>query len=206
MKMGLLAGLLLAGPAFGEAAFPALHDVKGVAANDVLNIRAEPDAGAAILGGFAPDQTGVEVVALSPDGKWGLVTTGEASGWAAMAYLDRRPGADWHAMQGALNCFGTEPFWSAGIDARMANRVQFSTPETVDQTLDLVSVWTGDSWHPVAGMTFATQDASGMAVVRADACSDGMSDRSYGLSVDFFLTQGGGQDSRALRGCCTLAP
>ena len=41
--------------------FPAAYAVTGVASNDVLNIRARPDAGSAIIGSLAPDATGVEV-------------------------------------------------------------------------------------------------------------------------------------------------
>ena len=95
---------------------------------------------------------------------------------------------------------------SAGIDARMANHLQFSTPDAADLGLDLISVWSGEDWHPVAGMTFAADEASGMAVIRAEACSDGMSDRAFGLAIDLFLSGKGGADSRALRGCCALAP
>ena len=202
----LCAALGFAGPALGQEALPALHDVTGVAADDVLNIRAEPGAGAALLASLSPDQTGVEVVALSPEGKWGLVNTNEASGWASMAYLARRPGKDWFAMQDALKCSWTEPFWGAGIDAGMANAVQFSTPERPEQTLGMISVWPGEPWRPVAGLTFAAADATGMAVIRAETCSDGMSDRAFGLSIDLFVTRNMGGDSLALRGCCTIAP
>ncbi|TXI03224.1 MAG: peptide-binding protein [Pseudorhodobacter sp.] len=202
----LLAALVSAAPAFGQVSLPALHDVTGVAAYDVLNIRAEPKASAALLGSLPPDHTGIEVVALSPDGKWGLVNTGETSGWASMAYLARRPEAEWFAMQNALHCSGTEPFWGAGFDAGMTNAVQFSSPDSPKQTFDLISVWPGETWRPVAGLTFAAADATGMAVIRAEACSDGMSDRTYGLSVDLFLTRNMGGDSHPLRGCCSLVP
>ena len=58
--------------------YPALHDVTGVASDDVLNIRESPDAGSAIVGSLAPDATGVEVVAVT--GGWAVVNTSEASG------------------------------------------------------------------------------------------------------------------------------
>lgn len=206
MRAVALALALCATPVGAETALPALYDVAGVAANDVLNIRTAPGSQSPIIGGLGPDATGAEVVALSPDGKWGQVNAGEGTGWVAMAYLAPQPRAPWFTMQGPLSCFGTEPFWSVGIDARMANRMQFTTPDAADLSLDLISVWSGEDWHPVAGMTFAAAEASGMAVIRAEACSDGMSDRAFGLAIDLFMSGKGGADSRALRGCCALAP
>lgn len=206
MRAVALALMLCAAPVGAETALPALYDVAGVAANDVLNIRTAPGSKSPIVGSLAPDATGAEVVALSPDGKWGQVNAGEGAGWVAMAYLAPQPRAPWYDMQGPLACFGTEPFWSAGIDARMTNRLQFVTPDEADLDLDLISVWTGEDWHPVAGMTFAKADATGMAVIRAEACSDGMSDRAFGLAIDLFLTRDKAGDSRTLQGCCSIAP
>ena len=63
--MRALALLLALALPSGAAAkgLPALHDVTGVAADDVLNVRARPDASAPVLGALTPDATGVEVVA-----------------------------------------------------------------------------------------------------------------------------------------------
>ena len=70
----LLTLLFLALPAQAQD-FPALYAVTGVAADDVLNIRSRPDAGAPIIGALAPDSTGVEVLGRS--GNWALVSAGE---------------------------------------------------------------------------------------------------------------------------------
>ena len=46
--------------------------------------------------------------------------------------------------------------------------------------------------------------ATATAVVRRQACSDGMSDRAYGLSAEVLI---GGAESRVLlSGCCSIAP
>lgn len=66
----------LSTPALAQDIYPALHDVTGVAADDVLNIRSEPSASSPIIGTFSPFETDVEVVALSPDGGWGRVNAG----------------------------------------------------------------------------------------------------------------------------------
>jgi uncharacterized protein YgiM (DUF1202 family) len=62
-----------------QEAWPALHDVSGVAADDVLNIREAPDASAAIIGKLKPDAENVEVIRPDDHHSWGLVNTGEGS-------------------------------------------------------------------------------------------------------------------------------
>src|SRR6056297_2028202 len=84
--------LALAAPASATVeAWPALYDVAGVSEGDVLNIRAEPSASSEIIGELDPDETAVEVMEMSRDGNWGRVNTDERSGWASLAFLDRRP-------------------------------------------------------------------------------------------------------------------
>lgn len=194
------------GTVAAETALPALHDVTGVAANDVLNLRQGPDAGSAIVGSLAPDQQGIEVVGLSPDGAWGQISQGEGTGWASMKFLAPQDRPDWFEMQGALACSGTEPFWGATLDPMQTNQVVFTSPDAPEMRLDINALWPGDRWRPVVGMAFEGAAAAGMVVARAESCSDGMSDRAYGLSVDLFLNRTQGDDSSALRGCCTLAP
>ena len=93
MIRALLLLFLLAGPAAAtQDQWPALFDVSGVAPDDVLNIRAAPSASAEIIGTLAPDAAGVEVVRPDSRHGWGLVNTGEGSGWASLAFLVRRPG------------------------------------------------------------------------------------------------------------------
>jgi hypothetical protein len=92
--LSLILALLVAMPAAAQD-LPALFRVTGVAANDVLNIRAEPSARAAIIGSFRPDAGGIEVVALSADGRWGLVNSGEQAGWSSMRYLMHQGGPGW---------------------------------------------------------------------------------------------------------------
>ena len=90
--------------------FPALYDVTGVAADDVLNIRATASAASPVLGTLPPDAAAVEVVALS--GGWAVVNAADRSGFVALRFLARqaqrrlvRPG---HCR---MTCLGTEPFW-----------------------------------------------------------------------------------------------
>ncbi|MEZ5798844.1 MAG: SH3 domain-containing protein [Paracoccaceae bacterium] len=176
------------------APWPALHEVAGVAANDVLNLRAAPDAGAAIVGALAPDATGVEVVAVT-DG-WGLVNTGEGTGYAKMAYLVPEPGGGWADLNRPMACFGTEPFWSLAYEPGNP-ALRLATPEGPAQELFISNVWVSRPWATPAALGLE----GGMLVLRPAECSDGMSDHTYGLAVDLFLT---GATAARYSGCCSL--
>jgi uncharacterized membrane protein len=197
--------LLLPGLAGAEGSLPAWHDVGGVAADDVLNVRQLPDAASPILGSLPSALAGIEVVALSDDGKWGRVNIGEASGWAAMAFLVRQDQSDWFAAQSGLQCSGTEPFWALHLDP-VEKRITMSSADSRSLLMDISTLWPGESWRPLLGASFAGMGQNGMAVVRTEACSDGMSDMAFGLAVDLFMRRETGEEPLALRGCCTLAP
>ncbi len=194
---------LMAGPVWAETALPALHDVAGVAANDVLNLRAEPDAGAAIVGVLSPDLQGIEVTGLSPDGKWGRVNQAEASGWAAMAFLTPQDNAPWYGLTRGLMCFGTEPFWTLFLDDTSAH---YLTPDQEGPQMGIAARWPGEDWRQVAAVQIGSATGSSLAVIRGEACSDGMSDATFGLAVDIFSQGETAAPAASLRGCCRLVP
>ena len=197
IRLASLVLLLALGPVPLRAdTYPALHAVVGVAEDDVLNIRAAPDAGAEIIGTLAPNLMGVEVISVS-DG-WAQVNTGEGTGYAALQFLQREEGPEWFALARPLACFGTEPFWSLALDPD-ARTAAFTTPEMTEARIDpMGQTWTGAVWAPTAAIDLP----DGLAVLRPADCSDGMSEQSYGIAVDLFLRTG---DRQRLSGCCTLA-
>lgn len=196
MMRFLLLFLVLALPLRAEE-YPALFAVTGVAADDVLNIRSRPDASSPIIGALAPRGTGVEVLGTS--GNWALVNTAEGSGYASLRFLRREPGPDWNALQTPLTCLGTEPFWSLEIDPQ-AGLTRFSTPEDQDPAAEPVTgLWPAEPWARSAAVGLP----EGLAVLTGAECSDGMSDRSYGIAVDLFRSGPGGETR--LSGCCLLA-
>lgn len=190
----LLAALLFLPTLLWAQEYPALHDVTDVASDDVLNIRAEATSGAPIVGTLAHNAIDVEVIAA--DGNWGRVNTGEGSGWVSLRYLaQQEPNPDFSLAQ-RLSCYGTEPFWSA--DIVQGQRVQFSTPA-------------GDYETPGAGLMVSASGVPGLwalaygdsvATFRREECSDGMSDRLFGLSVVVFKRHGG--EVSLLSGCCSI--
>lgn len=192
--------LLWSAPALAQD-LPALYRVQGVAAWDVLNIRAEPSARAAILGALAPDAAGVEVTGLSPDGRWGRVNSAEAAGWVAMRYLQAQPGPGWQSGQMGLRCLGTEPFWRLDIFLP-THHAEFFEPgsggfELVTDTGRLPRTDFPQTLAiPFGGMR------EGMAVLRRAECSDGMSDRSFGLEGQVYWRG----TVPGLSGCCQLMP
>jgi uncharacterized membrane protein len=175
--------------------FPALHDVTGVAADDVLNIRAAASADAPVIGTIAPDATGVEVVAVR-DG-WAVVNTGEGSGYAALRFLSRADDPDWPTLEVPLTCLGTEPFWSLQIDPGLAE-TRFQTPEDeAPLSAPITRSWPGLPWSQAAAVALP----EGIAVLTPAECSDGMSEQSFGIAADLFLA---GAERSRLSGCCRL--
>lgn len=194
----LALALLIAAPAAAQD-LPAHYRVTGVAAWDVLNIRAEPDARAAILGSLRPDATRIEVTGLSPDGRWAQVNTGEGSGWVALRYLEAQGGPGWRSGEVGLTCLGTEPFWQLELFLP-GHQAEFHEPGSGGFNLVVdVGALPSTAFPPTLALPFSGY-REGMAVVRAGACSDGMSDRTFALEGQVYWR---GQTT-GLSGCCTL--
>jgi uncharacterized membrane protein len=190
-----MAGLILAlwGALASAQDLPARFSVTGVGAGDVLNVRSEPSASAPVVATLPPGSTGVEVLSLSPDRRWGLMPLREGSGWVSLRYLAREaaPGTP---LPRPLLCRGTEPFWALSVTGSGA---AFETPEGGAVPLRPLG--------EVAGVTggVAAFDAGGetldLTVVRR-ACSDGMSDRPYGFAAMVW-----NRGETFLEGCCALS-
>lgn len=175
--------------------YPALHEVTGVAANDVLNIRAAADATSGIVGSLPPDATGIEVVGT--EGGWALVNTGEGSGYASLRFLKRKPGPAWNALQTSLTCFGTEPFWSLKVDPSAATATMISSDDLNGNVTQILESWPGRPSAPMAALPIP----EGTVILSPAACNDGMSDRRFGIGIDMFLTS---PETLRLSGCCSL--
>jgi len=177
---------------------PALYDVDGVSSDDTLNIRAAPDASAAVIGKLAPDAKAVEVTGFSHQGGWARINVAETTGWVALRFLTAAaPNTTAIGLPRGLTCFGTEPFWDITF---------------LDEPNLIVSTPMGQSGHVIlntspnaafvdlarAGFRFQWR-SEGMDVtahILPGQCSDGMSDRSYGLHYVDDLGLG--------VGCCSL--
>ncbi|WP_299360656.1 SH3 domain-containing protein [uncultured Paracoccus sp.] len=198
----LVLALCCATPAWAtpEYVLPTLFDVTGVAADDRLNIRERPDPSAPIIGTLAPDAREVEVVGERSG--WAQVTSAERSGWVNAKFLAYRTDV-WEpgALPPTLGCVGTEPFWAL---SQGAGGMVFSSPDGPDRTMELRKVM--DDGHfrsPVRGLIAGDAQGRLTAVIRPEQCSDGMSDRAYGLSATLIF-DGSAQASRMFTGCCRI--
>lgn len=192
-----LCGLFIAGPAGAtQDAFPALYDVRDVAADDVLNIRAAPSSDSATIGALAPDARDIEVLVPGPRGRWARINHGEGTGWVSLRYLERHPGQWFGAVPQVARCFGTEPFWSLTRDGDGFTLTGVDRPAQA-----MTPLWQGSAAS--RRDRHAIRFDGGSAVITYAACSDGMSDRQFGLTIDLILT---GAETEYRTGCCTLQP
>lgn len=196
-----LALLVAAGPghATPEAIYPGLIDVTGVAVDDVLNIRSQPDAGSEIIGTLAPDAMGIEVIETRDN--WLRVNSDGQSGWISARYATMRQGI-WaqDRLPESFACYGTEPFWSLTPDG---DQMRFSTPETVTDH-DAVKVLSPSDWMENPRRVVVADALTALITPAAGLCSDGMSGARFGLDIDLVVGAGSGAAYR--QGCCTLAP
>ncbi|MEL6215796.1 MAG: SH3 domain-containing protein [Pseudomonadota bacterium] len=181
--------------------FPALYNVTGVAENDSLNVRAEPSTDADIIGSLAYNAREVEVVDQSSDGLWARVNVGEGSGWAAFRYLRRD--VELVVGQTPLTCFGTEPFWAVAI--RDDDQIVLQTPSQPELVLDVQTQFSSINRTDRVAISAANEQTQMTALIAGHQCSDGMSDRLFGLTIDFGL-QRSDVDPILLSGCCTMVP
>lgn len=203
----ILLGLFLvtAGPAAATQVYilPTLFDVTGVAANDVLNIREAPSSTAAIIGTLSPRARDIEVVGYDATGRWARINTGERSGWVALRFLAYQsdvwtPGT----LPPSLHCLGNEPFWSF---SPRGDVVVYSAPEVPGDAMRIEQVLTSGIFRdPRRSVSARSATRRMTAVIVPMACSDGMSEHSYGLDVTVILEARG--EPQMLTGCCSIAP
>lgn len=198
MLLRILAMLLLTALPGLAQDYPALHRVAGVGAGDVLNIRAEPSARADIVGHFARDAVGIEVIGLNEEQTWGLVRINEGTGWVNIRFLAREHADAWHSGTHSLTCSGTEPFWTFSFFLP-SNRAEFVAPDDSWEVRTDAPDLPRTVFPPTLALPFSGA-REGFAVVRNGVCSDGMSDRLFGLEAQVYFR---GQ-SGALTGCCML--
>ncbi|WP_292287292.1 SH3 domain-containing protein [Marivita sp.] len=198
-------GLAVLGVTGSALAEPTYHRVTGVAADDVLNIRAEPRATSADIGDLAQDAKRIEVFGFDASGNWAHIARNGRDGWIATRFLARDKVATLadSTVPIGLVCGGTEPFWALalhGAEARYSHPADGDT----DFALDTVDVAEGHRGSPALITASADTNEVIEATITGATCTDGMSDRDYGWLVTMQLRKPGQQ--RFLKGCCHLPP
>ncbi len=197
---------MLAGPCFADephvdvSGWPSLFKVVDVAPDDQLNIRAAPDVSSEVLGSFAYDAKGIEVVGRAKGTPhWARVNFREGAGWVNTRFLSQTSEAKDPV---SYICFGTEPFWA--FSDRVPAGFKFQFPDA-DQLLFRRTAEGRSQNRPNRYfVTGANPEGTFGAVLRAEQCSDGMSDRDFAISIDIGLF--GDAGSTFLSGCCSIAP
>ncbi len=197
----LLVALFLIFPICASAqSLPAFYDVSDVATDDVLNIRDKPTTSSEIIGELEFDRTAIEVVALNEEQDWAQINFEERTGWVSLRFMTRQPGQSLGKPPYPLSCYGTEPFWSLDIspDPHMEFHWAGEEPKKFE------SVFTVESVNRTDRSALFAEGEHGLltSVLQRQICSDGMSDRLYGVNIDMFLTDDTGVTF--FSGCCTL--
>lgn len=198
----LVAALLAFATPGAAETFPALYDVNDVEPGDVLAVHDAPEAAAQVIGTFAHDQANIEVIELDGTGQWGHVNFAEQAGWVPLEFLERtlQPGNS--LLPRPLICFGTEPFWKLDISTgpiAELGRMGYAPRR-------FTGLWTIKSAN-LQGRYALMADSNGTdltAILERKLCSDGMSDRVYGLDIDLVLRHPDG--TQFFTGCCSLTP
>jgi uncharacterized membrane protein len=176
---------------------PALYDVKGIAADDVLNLRRDPSSGAEVVDQIESSTTDIEVVEIDPTGQWARVNTKHQSGWAFLEYLSRQPN---QTFTEPTRCFGTEPFWSLTFDETSATFTKLGAP---GKNLSQFSRVGSTSGANKMGYLLSEAGLVIMGIASRTSCNDGMSDHQYGFSIDL-MEMAGRNNRRIYSGCCSL--
>ena len=203
LALALVLSGALGAPSIAQPVLPSLFAGDGVSNGEVIDIHADPDEAAPIIAHIPSDARDIEVVAVDASQAWGRVNHVEASGWLPLARVAEqndvwKPGE----LPQGTSCYGTEPFWSIQT---LEDAAVFTTigedPITLPNTGILDSGQSGDQRR----VAVFEDDALRLTLVTSpDHCSDGMSDRAFGLTAHVVYEAGPLPD--LLRGCCSIAP
>lgn len=190
--------LVIGSTAVAQDSYPRLHDVVGVAPDDVLNVRAGPGASHPKVGELAHDARGVEVVRA--EGNWGQVNVDGLPGWTSLRYLAPRADGDLANTRRVI-CGGTEPFWD--VDVFQGQSATVKTPMNYDPGEGFSAGLFQRAWNPlekyVLQGTDGTRDLT--LIIANTYCDNGMSDDEYGFDATLIVS---GPDGYVLSGCCEL--
>jgi len=190
--MKKIALLLIVMLASAPSALAQSMDVTGVSADDVLNLRSEPRAGAPLAGALPPTASGVEILRRSNG--WAYVKFGDQAGWASVRFLRLSMTFSGGQPPLPLQCVGTEPFWSFSIDGGQST---FRTPETEPATAEIQKLEPSRNSTIVWLLRPGGGPVASAVIEARQACSDNMSDRVYPFRINIET-----RDGQLLSGCC----
>ena len=193
-----VSAVLIVAACFAVAPLPATAetvDVSGVAADDVLNLRAEPRADAPLAGALSPTAGAIEIVRRSEG--WAYVKSGNQAGWASARFLVPARTFEGGKPPSPLQCIGTEPFWALVIEG---DRATYSSPEVKPVTERIGKIQQSRNTNIAWRVSLNGGPIASATIEGRQACSDNMSDRVFPFRVHIET-----RDATLLSGCCDLA-
>ena len=183
---------------------PKTYKVTGIAAGDVLNIRAAPLATAVDLGDLKESAGPIEVLETDETGKWGRILWQGDNAWISLKYLAPidAPTLPNVNIPVGLQCVGTEPFWLFQVLSSDEVKLDFLTEqESITAKLAIARSSANLADYPVLLLADANE-LNLSVLLRADHCDDGMSDQLYGWVVDIIVQRL--SNASLFSGCCFL--
>lgn len=173
------------------------YSIQGVAEDDTLNVRTQPDTSAAVIATLDPKHAAVLWTGMSSSSEkssWWRIATPEFEGWVNARFLARA--AAIVPETPTLLCAGNEPFWALHVrpDGSAKCEESCAGPDGLRAAVDREAP---GQW--AIRVTNADATPFLAALVTQQTCSDGMSDFSYALSVRMQ-----GPRDAAYAGCCRL--
>ncbi len=198
MRFLFLVLFLMPAPLLAQPLLPALMVVTDVAANDTLNVRAEPRGSSRDIGDLFNGER-VEITALNGSGTWARIPWTGGDGWISMRYLRpvNRPEDPDSGMPLDLTCSGTEPFWLAAF--RPDRHLVIANLDGPDTVLSIDATTNSRNTY-ISTFAFKAGDYTGL--LRRAECSDGMSDTTYGWALELIGYSSG--NLNLISGCCSV--
>jgi uncharacterized membrane protein len=174
-----------------------LYRVVDLGRGDALPLFQQPDDGGELVGELCWNARDIVLSGASTEAAgriWYQVVHDGEYAWADAAHV--APQDENRIDNFPLQCLGTEPFWSVGIDGDAV----FEAPDVAQTT------WTASEWLPARGLIgrymirLGSGYGTGYLAMLRQTCSDGMSDIDYPFEA-IMITPG--QAVRA--GCCRRA-
>jgi uncharacterized membrane protein len=177
---------------------PAIFEVTGLQAGDHLNVRSGPSAKAKDIGDLKAGAL-VEVTSIDPIVGWAQIVYGEWTAWAYARFLTpiETPLMSGTDLPANMNCGGTEPFWDVQISN--GTKAAFTMMGAIPMVENIA--YAGISSNHILKQSIQTNSWS--AFLEKRQCSDGMSDRQMGITIEL-LAKGDDAGFRHLSGCCSL--
>ena len=180
------------------------YAVTGVERADVLNIRARPEANAAVVGAIPANGVGIRLLG-STDPKarstWREVEYQGMRGWVNARFLTvQTVSSETQGLAADLRCLGTEPFWGVRIQGAQMELDQMGSKSRFSLSVPRVSANHTNVWS-ITVKGAAPGQRGVVFVERTDQCSDNMSDERYRYTFRIRLAS-----DVVLSGCCNRIP